>query len=123
MPTILHFNIPADNLERAKKFYTELFGWKIEKLPGPMEYYSISTTTEKGEEGVGGGMAKRDNPYDRITNYVDVPSVDEYLTRVEILGGKIVLPKTAIPGFGYLAVCIDPEKNTFGLWETDLDAK
>lgn len=123
MPTITHFDIPVDNIERAKKFYTDLFGWKIKRMPGPMEYYEISTTNEKGEMGVGGGMAKRNSPADRITNYVDVPSVDEYLSKVETLGGKIVLPKTTVPGFGYLAVCLDTEDNPFGLWETDEKAK
>ena len=123
MPTITHFDIPVDNIERAKKFYTDLFGWKIERMPGPMEYYGISTNNEKGEMGVGGGMAKRNNPADRITNYIDVPSVDEYLSKVETLGGKIVLPKTTVPGFGYLAVCLDTENNPFGLWETDQKAK
>jgi predicted enzyme related to lactoylglutathione lyase len=34
MPTVVHFEIPSDNLERTKKFYTELFGWKMEKMPG-----------------------------------------------------------------------------------------
>jgi len=122
MPTITHFDIPVDDIERAKKFYTDLFGWKIERLPGPMEYYEISTTNEKGEMGVGGGMAKRNSPADKITNYVDVSSVDEYISKVEQLGGKIILPKTPIPGFGYLAVCLDTENNPFGLWETDENA-
>jgi len=123
MPTITHFDIPADDIKRAKKFYTDLFGWKIERMPGPMEYYGISTTNEKGEIGVGGGMAKRNSPADRITNYIDVPSVDEYLSKVETLGGKVVLPKTPIPGFGYLAVCLDTENNPIGLWETDENVK
>ena len=123
MPTITHFDIPADDLERASKFYAELFGWKIEKVPGPMDYYFIHTTNEKGEQGVGGGMAKRDNPQDRITNYIDVPSIDEYLAKVEKLGGKVILTKTPVPGFGYLAVCLDTENNAFGLWETEEDIK
>lgn len=123
MPTIIHFNIPADDVERAKKFYTELFGWKIEKLPGPMEYYGISTTNEKGEEGLGGGMSKREDSHETITNYVDVPSIDEYAAKVEKLGGKMVTPKMSVPGYGYLAVCLDTEHNVFGLWETDEHAK
>jgi hypothetical protein len=123
MPTITHFDIPADDLERAKQFYTELFGWKIERAPGPMEYLFIATTNEKGEEGIGGGMAKRDKPQETITNYVDVPSVDAYIAKVEQLGGKVVVPKMAVPTFGYLAVCLDTENNTFGLWETNPDAK
>lgn len=59
MPTIAHFEIPTDNIERAKKFYAELFGWKFESWKGPMEYWIISTTNEKGEKGIGGGMMKR----------------------------------------------------------------
>ncbi|RZN69560.1 MAG: VOC family protein [Candidatus Methanolliviera hydrocarbonicum] len=120
MPTITHFMVPAEDTERAKKFYTELFGWKVEKLPGPMEYYEISTITSDGEEGLGGGMAKRESPGETITNYIDVPSVDEYIAKVEKLGGKVVLPKTAVPGIGYVAVCLDTEKNTFGLWGHDI---
>lgn len=81
MPTICHFNIPAEDIERAKKFYAELFGWKIEKY-GPMEYYAIGTTTLGGEEGLGGGMTKRENPQQTITHYIEVQSMDEYLVYV-----------------------------------------
>ena len=63
MPTIVHFEIPADDVERSRKFYTDLFGWKIEKWPGPvsrdMEYWMITTTDEKGDKALGGGMMKR----------------------------------------------------------------
>jgi len=123
MPTIVHFEIPTDDLERAKKFYTELFGWKIEKYPGPMEYWMITTTDEKGEKALEGGMMQRQHPQQPITNYVDVPSIDEYASKVEKLGGKVVLPKTAVPGIGYFAVCLDTENNTFAIWETDNNAK
>jgi len=119
MPTIVHFNIPVKDVNRAKKFYNELFGWKIEKVPGPMEYYNITTYDDKGNTSVGGGMGENQEEDDQITNYIDVPSIDEYITKVQQLGGKIVMPKTPIPGFGYLAVCIDSENNKFGLWETD----
>ena len=123
MSTITHFIVPADDMERAKKFYAELFDWKIEKFPGPIDYYAITTTAENDEEGLGGGLVKREEPQDTIVNYVDVPSVDEHIVKVEKLGGKVVVPKTAIPGIGYAAVCIDTENNTFGLWECDEDAK
>ncbi|MFV9630619.1 MAG: VOC family protein [Methanosarcinales archaeon] len=122
MSTITHFIAPADDMERAKKFYAELFGWKIEKFPGPIDYYAIATTAENGEDGLGGGLVKREEPQDTIVNYVDVPSVDEYIARVEKLGGKVVVSKTAVPGIGYAAVCIDTENNTFGLWECNEDA-
>ena len=119
MPTIVHFDVPVDDTERAKKFYEALFGWKIEKMPGPMEYYGIMTTNEQGEEAVGGGMAKREAQSDSITNYIGVPSIDEYMEKVEKLGGEVIMPKTPIPGYGFLAVCLDTEKNKFGLWQED----
>ena len=123
MPTIVHFEIPTDDLERARKFYTELFGWKIEKYPGSMEYWMITTTDEKGEKALAGGMMGRQNPQQPITNYIDVPSIDEYTVKVEKIGGKVVVPKTAVPGIGYFAVCYDTENNTFAIWETDDTAK
>jgi hypothetical protein len=123
MPTICHFEIPAEDIERAKKFYTELFGWKIEKYPVPMEYWMITTTNEKGEKAIDGGMMKRQNPQQPIAVYIDVPSVDEYTAKVENLGGKVVLLKTAVPGVGYFAVCLDTENNCFAIWENDKNAK
>ena len=129
MPTIVHFEIPSDNVERSKKFYNELFGWNIEKvsaekLPEGVEYWAITTQDREGNTGVNGGLMKRMAPEQQgITNYVDVKSVDEYSTKVEQLGGKVKMPKMAVPGMGYLAVCSDAENNTFGLWENDSSAK
>jgi predicted enzyme related to lactoylglutathione lyase len=123
MPTIVHFEIPTDDLQRAKKFYGELFDWKIERVPGPMEYWLISTTDEKGEKAVDGGMMPRQHPQQPITNYIDVPSVDEYAAKIEKIGGKLLVAKTAVPSFGYFAVCLDTENNAFAIWETDENAK
>lgn len=123
MSTIVHFEVPTEDIERAKKFYSELFGWKIEKYPGPMEYYMITTTNEKGEKAIDGGMMKRQSPQQPITNYIDVLSIDEYAVKVGKLGGKVVVPKSAIPCVGYLAVCLDTENNSFALWENDKNAK
>jgi len=119
MPTIVHFEIPADDPERAKKFYTDLFGWKIEKTP-EMDYWMITTS---GEKAVDGGMMKRQEPKQPITNYIDVPSIDEYAAKVEKLGGKVVVPKAAVPNYGYFAVCLDTENNAFALWQSDKSAK
>jgi predicted enzyme related to lactoylglutathione lyase len=119
MPTIVHFEIPTDDLQRAKTFYNELFGWKIERFPGPMEYWIITTTDADGNKALEGGMMARQHPEHQITNYIDVPSVDEHSAKVQQLGGKVVVPKTPVPGIGYFAVCLDTENNTFALWETD----
>ena len=129
MPTLVHFEIPSDDIDRSKKFYNELFGWTIEKLPEEslpegMEYFIISTVDDKGNKAVSGGMMKRQNPQQQgITNYIDVKSVDEYSTKVEQLGGKVMIPKKPVPGMGYFAICSDTENNSFGIWETDANAK
>jgi uncharacterized protein len=125
MSNIVHFEIPADDVARARKFYSDLFGWKIEKFPGPtpMDYWMVATGKKEGEMGIEGGLLQRQNPQQQTIVYVDVPSVDDYLRKVESLGGQICFPKTAIPGMGYFAVCLDTEKNGFGLWEINSDAK
>jgi predicted enzyme related to lactoylglutathione lyase len=126
MPTLVHFEIPADDVERSRKFYSDLFGWKFEKWPGMesgMEYWIINTTDNEGGKAVGGGMMKRQTPQQGITNFIDVTSVDEYSAKVQSLGGKIVAPKQAVPTMGFFAVCLDTENNTFGIWETNPNAK
>jgi uncharacterized protein len=130
MPTIVHFEIPADDVERSKKFYGDLFGWKIEKLPaenlppGGTEYWVITTTDDKDSRAAGGGMYKRHRPEQQgILNYIHVESVDDYSAKVKQLGGKVTLEKMPVPGLGYLAECSDTENNRFGLWESDTTAK
>jgi len=118
---IVWFEIPADNVERAKSFYGALFGWKIEKFPGPMEYWHIDTGGP--DAAADGGMMKRQQPQQGITNYINVASVDQYAARVQKLGGKICMPKTAVPQMGYFAICQDTENNTFALWEVNNKAK
>jgi len=117
MSSIVHFEIPADDPQRAKNFYSKLFGWKIESWPGMDDYMMIDTF------GLGGGLMKRRNPDQQITDYIGVPSVDEYSMKVETLGGKIIVPKTAVPGMGYFVICIDTENNVFGIWEMNSTAK
>jgi predicted enzyme related to lactoylglutathione lyase len=119
MPTIVHFEVPVDNVERAKKFYADLFGWEFKEAEG-MEYWMITTS---GEKQVDGGMMKRQHPKQPITNYIDVPSIDESAAKVEQLGGKVVIPKAAVPTFGWFAVCLDTENNHFALWQSDKNAK
>ncbi len=121
MHTICHFEIPAEDMERAKRFYSELFGWKIEGFPGYQDYWGITTSEEKGA--VPGGMMKRQAPEQQIMVYVDVESVDEATAKLVGLGGKVVMAKTAVPKMGWFAVCLDTENNALGLWECDEGAK
>ena len=70
-----------------------------------------------------GGMIVRKHPEQPITNYVSVKSVTESLAKVEKLGGKVCMPKTAVPQMGYFAICQDTENNMFALWEMSASAK
>ena len=126
IPTIVHFEIPADDVERARKFYTTLFGWKIEKIEVKkdgdiMNYWMISTSSiedSNEKSSIDGGLIKRQHPQQPNLNYISVSSIDEYSNKVNELGGKVVLPKTEITGYGFFAVCIDTENNAFALWES-----
>lgn len=122
MPTVVHFDIATDNPLRAKKFYESLFGWKVESPPGMTDFYLIETEDLNGNKGVGGGLGKRGAPYQKITCYIGVDSVDGYSKRIEALGGTVVHPKMVVPGWGYLATCMDTEGNIFGIWQDDKNA-
>jgi predicted enzyme related to lactoylglutathione lyase len=119
--SIVWFAIPADDPERARVFYSDLFGWKINPFPGAEDYWHIDTAG--ADETPDGGLKKREHPQEPITNYISVNSVAEYSGKIEKLGGKICMPKTAVPQMGYFAVCQDTEGNTFGIWESDENAK
>lgn len=122
MPTIVHFDVPSDDPQRAKQFYETIFGWHFEGPPGMDDYYLIETKDLDGKQGVGGGLGKRGDPSQRITAYFGVDDMDGYSKKVEASGGKVVQPKMTVPGWGYLAICIDTEGNTFGLWQEDKHA-
>jgi predicted enzyme related to lactoylglutathione lyase len=119
--SIVWFEIPADNVERARTFYGKLFGWKINRFPGPKPYWHIDTGG--ADDATDGGMMERQCPEHSATNYVGVPSVDEAAAKVEKLGGRICMPKTAVPQMGYFVICNDTESNTFALWERNEGAK
>jgi predicted enzyme related to lactoylglutathione lyase len=120
--SIVWFEIPADNIERAKKFYGSLFAWRFNKLPAAIaDYWHIDTGGKNTSPD--GGMMPRMHPQQPITNYVSVPSVSKAAAKVEKLGGTVCKPKTAVPGMGYFAICLDTEGNTFALWEMNERAK
>jgi predicted enzyme related to lactoylglutathione lyase len=114
---IMHFEIPADDVPRAKTFYEKTFGWKIKAFPMPPgeEYFGV-TTMKKGEPGINGGLMKRKMPGQPFTNYVSVKSIDATNIAVEANGGVIVLPKQEIGmGMGWISAFKDPESNIIGL--------
>ena len=122
MPRVVHFEIDAKKPERAVKFYEKVFGWKIKKWEGPVEYYLISTGKET-EPGIDGGLSRRTESEPSTVNTIDVSSVDEFIKKVEANGGKIISSKRAVMGVGYMAYFEDPEGNVFGILEPFPDSK
>lgn len=88
-----------------------------------MYYWIVTTTDNKGNNGLSGRIMKRQMPEHRVTNYIDVKSVEEYSSKVKKHGGKIVTSKKAVPGMGYFALCLDTENNAFAIWEVDDNAR
>ena len=121
MSRVTHFEIPADNPDRAIRFYADVFGWKFQKWDGPMEYWMIETG--KDEPGIDGGLARREAPGSSTTSVIQVPSVDDSLKAIETKGGKVVVPKSPIPGVGHVAYFHDPEGNFLGIFQSDPSAK
>jgi predicted enzyme related to lactoylglutathione lyase len=122
MPRPIHFEIPADDPARAVAFYGEVFGWKFQKWDGPMPYWLVTTGAD-GEPGINGGLLPRPQPGASTVNTIGVSSLDDTVRVVEAKGGRVVAPRMGIPGIGWLAYCLDPEGNTFGILEPDEEAK
>ena len=121
MPRPVHFEIPAENPERAIEFYSSIFGWTFSKWGGPMEYWLI-TTGEPAEPGINGGLLRRRDPNQPCVNTITVASVDESLQAIDKGGGVCVLPKMAVPGVGWMAYCKDPDGHIFGIMQPDAAA-
>ena len=131
--TIVHFEIPADQPERAAKFYRELFGWEIGRWEGSdaggvPEYWMVRTvpTTADGQPsrpGVNGGLMRRMFPGQAIVNYINVTNVDEFVGKAERLGAKVLMSKHPVPGMGWFAQLADTEGNVFAIWQNDATAR
>jgi uncharacterized protein len=123
MAKVVHFEIPADDVARARQFYGGVFGWQLQDMPEMG--YTVVRTTEIDEQtqlpttpgAINGGMMQRtaDTPAPVLT--IDVDSIDSSLKQVESAGGSVVRPRTEIPGMGAFAYFKDSEGNTLGLWE------
>ncbi|MEA2725446.1 MAG: uncharacterized protein QOH59_3217 [Gemmatimonadales bacterium] len=125
--TVVHFEIPADQPERAAEFYRELFGWKIDHMGGPMDYWLVNTvpTDAQGrptEPDVNGGLMRRMMPEQTPVNYISVESVEEFSRKAQSLGAKVVVPKRPVPGMGWFAQLTDTEGNIFAIWQHDTAA-
>jgi uncharacterized protein len=122
MPRIVHFEMPADNVDRAVKFYTDVFGWKSQKYAGSPTDYRLVITGDEKQPGINGGIMARGQEK-CVINSIDVPDVDAYIKKIKSAGGKMLTPKMPIPGVGYFAYFQDTEGNKVGVYQTDMSAK
>lgn len=118
MSRVVHFEIPADEPERLISFYQKVFGWRIEKWDGPLEYWLVMTGPEE-EPGIDGGLARRTDPEAGVEITIDVADLDRAIAEVEANGGEIIRPKGAVPGVGWAAYIKDTEGNVLSLMESD----
>jgi len=126
MPRVVHFEIHADDPQRAVAFYQDIFGWQINKWEGPEDYWLVITGPDN-EPGINGAILRRHGPVngDAVIAYVctiDVPSVDDVTAKITAHGGTIALPKMAVPQVGWLAYGKDTEGNIFGVMQSDTSA-
>jgi predicted enzyme related to lactoylglutathione lyase len=121
VPRVVHFEIDAKKPATAIAFYKKVFGWKIEKWQGPVDYWLIMTG--KDEPGIDGGLSERTGAKPATVNTIDVPSIDGFIKKVKANGGKITRKKGAVPGVGWLAYFKDPEGNLWGMMQNDPSAK
>jgi len=117
MPRVVHFELLADNPEQAAKFYSNVFGWNIQKWEGGEQPYWLVTTGEEGEPGINGGLMRPGGELKATVVTIGVPSIDEYISRVEQGGGKVVMAKQEIPGMGWSAYFTDPAGTVVGLYQ------
>ena len=124
MNKVVHFEIPFDDQARAQKFYQDVFGWQINKF-GDMDYWMAITApcdqnsmmpTEPGA--INGGLLKKDPTGEHPVLVIDVPNVDEHISKIENAGGKVVMPKMQVGDFGLYARVKDTEGNVIGIWQT-----
>ncbi|HZO63315.1 MAG TPA: VOC family protein [Gaiellaceae bacterium] len=111
---LVHFEIPAADVDRAKSFWGDLFGWRFSSWDGPLDYH----VTEAGG-GPGGAVFPSDDPGSGPIVYFAADDIDAAVAKVHELGGTVEQDKQPIPGIGWFARCRDTEGNRFSLFQSD----
>ena len=131
MQRVVHFEIHAGDPPRLIDFYGKVFGWKFEKYPGGVDYWTI-TTGAADQPGINGGLVRRrgetpgagdPTPVIAFVCTVDVADLDKTAAVIVAAGGTLAAAKMAIPGMAWLAYYKDPDSNIFGLFQADPNAK
>ncbi|RZU49147.1 hypothetical protein EV385_0883 [Krasilnikovia cinnamomea] len=121
MDSVVHFEVPFDDAERATTFYREAFGWKLDSMPD-FAYTMVTTTAtdERGRPsepgGINGGMLKRGQITSPVIT-INVEDIDDALARVEKLGGQVAIGRQPVGEMGFSAYVRDTEGNLIGLWQ------
>lgn len=125
---VVHFEIHAQDPQRAIDFYAALLDWTFHAWEGPSEYWLVDTGSAE-QPGINGGLVRRrgDAPVEgqavnAFVCTVDVEDLDAILAHAEQLGAPLAVPKMAVPGIGWLAYVKDPEGNILGLMQEDAGA-
>jgi predicted enzyme related to lactoylglutathione lyase len=122
MDTVVHFEVPYDDADRAHTFYREAFGWQLQSMPG-MGYTMVTTTPadESGRPsepgGVNGGMLAKQGPITGPVITIGVADLDDALARIEKLGGSVAIGRQPVGDMGFSAYVHDTEGNLIGLWQ------
>lgn len=125
---VVHFEIHAQDPERVVAFYQELFGWRITKWDGPVDYWLI-TTGDESEPGINGAVVKRQGsqpqggePVIAFVCTVDVADIDQMMEKAKRAGAETAVDKMSVPGVGWLCYLKDTDGNIFGMMQNDPQA-
>lgn len=119
---VVHFEIPADDTDRAQKFYGEAFGWSIAAAPG-MNYALLGTVPVSGQGvpiepgGINGGMMRREGMWTHPIVVIETDDIEAALARVEQLGGTVARGSLPVGPIGFAAYFTDTEGNLMGLFQ------
>ncbi|CEL24527.1 SRPBCC domain-containing protein [Methanobacterium formicicum] len=118
MPKVIHFEIPAEEPERAVEFYRKVFGWKIDKWAGEFDYWLVEAG-EEDEPGINGAIKPKEFG-SMISDVISIDSYDEFARKIEAEGGQMLTEKMTIPDMGYTGSFQDTEGNVMGIIEVTL---
>jgi len=121
MQRVIHFEIALKDPDKTGKFYSDVFGWKVNKWPGPVDYWLVETG-DKGP-GIDGGILKAGEAQAPVVNTIGVENLDTMMEKVKAAGGSIATPKHTIPTIGWFCYARDPEGIPFGMLQPDENAK
>ncbi len=126
MDPIVHFEIPVQDLEKARSFYGSIFGWDLQDWPMPDGSVYIGVRTTPVDEttriplkpgAINGGIMKKNEHAQAPIFAITVSSIDDYIPKIQNAGGKVIMPKVDMQGMGFYAYVADPEGTVLGLWE------